>query len=171
VLLYTEMMRCCYHMKEWRVYYVPHQGWSHCWFWVKDKDGKWVGSHEAASNFWTIRGGHHVMTQTLLLHHFFHLFIYSFFHLLCCMLSFFSLLLSHSLNIQPMKHHFAFLFFLLLLSSFLVSARLLQPPKGELYDMLYYIILYYIILYSILLYFMYLSFFTWCRWEGSGGPW
>ncbi|QCE05918.1 Phytosulfokine [Vigna unguiculata] len=30
-----------------------------------------------------------------------------------------------------MKHHFAFLFFLLLLSSFLVSARLLQPPKGE----------------------------------------
>ncbi|XP_014513477.1 putative phytosulfokines 6 [Vigna radiata var. radiata] len=30
-----------------------------------------------------------------------------------------------------MKQHFAFLFFLLLLSSFLVSPRLLQPPKGE----------------------------------------
>ncbi|XP_047165141.1 putative phytosulfokines 6 [Vigna umbellata] len=47
------------------------------------------------------------------------------------MLSSLLLSLSLSLIIQPMKQHLAFLFFLLLLSSFLVSPRLLQPPKGE----------------------------------------
>ncbi|CAJ1968723.1 unnamed protein product [Sphenostylis stenocarpa] len=41
-----------------------------------------------------------------------------------------SLLVSHSLNIEPMKPQIGWLFFVLLLSSFLASARLLKPPKG-----------------------------------------
>ncbi|WVY97526.1 hypothetical protein V8G54_029677 [Vigna mungo] len=52
-----------------------------------------------------------------------------------------------------MKQHFAFLFFLLLLSSFLVSPRLLQPPKGKSHHILYSILFYSILLYII-------SFFT-----------
>ncbi|KAK7345407.1 hypothetical protein VNO77_16011 [Canavalia gladiata] len=50
-----------------------------------------------------------------------------------CQVSFFcfdsSLALSHSLN-EPMKQQIIFLFSLLLLSSFLTSANLLEPPKG-----------------------------------------
>ncbi|KAG4996311.1 hypothetical protein JHK82_027123 [Glycine max] len=38
--------------------------------------------------------------------------------------------LSHSLNIEPMKQQIGLLFFVLLLSSFLASARLLEPLKG-----------------------------------------
>ncbi|RDY12330.1 putative phytosulfokines 6, partial [Mucuna pruriens] len=41
-----------------------------------------------------------------------------------------SLVVSHSHNIEPMKQQIVLLFSLLLLSSFLASARLLEPPKG-----------------------------------------
>ncbi|TKY53051.1 putative phytosulfokines 6 [Spatholobus suberectus] len=44
-----------------------------------------------------------------------------------------SLVVSHSLN-EPMKQQIVLLFFVLLLSSFLVSARLLEPPKGPRQD-------------------------------------
>ena len=53
--------------------------------------------------------------------------------------------LSHSLNIEPMKQQIGLLFFVLLLSSFLASARLLEPLKGPRqgnYMTWYYIIMY-----------------------------
>lgn len=89
---------------------------------------------------WTIWGLHVTQTplQTALCKALLALlFVYSFFlstFLDACSVTFScfdrSLVVYHSLNIEPMKQQIVLFFSVLLLFSFLASARLLEPPKG-----------------------------------------